>query len=220
MSVRIGKGRLSNSGRSSSRPSVLFNAGSARVPSASRDYGGGLFGPASWLSSANLWEKMASRRWAASFLDNCSNSLIAEVLSRMKACLSTGELPTCLHEIVILSCGRSLGDRPRELSPGRLMPYVKEGCLRSQRGCTPGRSTAPHSSRRLASSGAYPPAFSLLLMWQLRSAQKPTSIRSREHARLSKSTPGDGEGMFGTPFAYIRSGATPCPASLRSSTQG
>ena len=162
---------------------------------------------------------MASRRWAAS-LDNCSNSLVAEVkLSWVNlASLSTGGLPTCLsHGIVILSCGRSLGDRLRELPTG-LLPYVKEGLSRKVPAQPTGmhtRSTAPHSSRSLASSGAYLPAFSFLLMWRLRSAQKPTSIRSKEHARLSTSAPGDGEGiMFGTHFACIRSGATPCPASI------
>ena len=61
--------------------------------------------------------------------------------------------------------------------------------------------TAPHSSLSLAISGAYLLSFSSFLMWQLRSAQKPSSIRIREHNCLSKSVTGDGEGIFGTPFA-------------------
>ena len=60
------------------------------------DYGGGSLGP-SWLISADLCERMASRRWASASLDSCSNSLPGRstvVLPWAKACLSTGGLPS------------------------------------------------------------------------------------------------------------------------------
>ena len=160
-------------------------------------YGGGSLGP-SWLISADLCERMASRRWAAS-LDSCSNSLAAVVLSWAKACLSTGGLPSLqdCDDLVLLRA-----------SPGR---YAERAAANSVAVCerrVPAQPTgihtkytAPHSSLSLAISGAYLLAFSSLLMWQLRSAQKPSSIRIREHNCLSKSVPGDGEGIFGTPFA-------------------
>ena len=177
---------------------MLFNHCSARVPSPSRGVWRGSLGP-SWLISADLCERMASRRWAAS-LDSCSNILVAVVLSWAKACLSTGGLPSSpdCDDLVLL-----------RVSPGR---YAERAVASSIAVCgrrVPAQPTgmhtkytAPHSSLSLAISGAYLLSFSsFYLMWQLRSAQKPSSIRIREHNCLSKSVTGDGEGIFGTPFA-------------------
>ncbi len=47
---------------------------------------------------------------------------------------------------------------------------------------------------------------------QPRSLQKPISTMMRVHCFLSKEV-GLGEGVFGTPLAYMRSGDVPCPAS-------
>ncbi len=73
-------------------------------------------------------------------------------------------------------------------------------------------STLPQYFLRVAMRGEYFSVFSSSLMSQPRSLQNPISMMMIVHYFLLKEV-GSGEGVFGNPLAYTRSGVVPCPAS-------
>ena len=136
--VGVGEGRLSKKlDEVTAAPQCYLITVALGFPLRRGGYGGGSLGP-SWLISADLCVRMASRRWAAS-LDSCSNSLVAVVLSWAKACLSMGGLPSSpdCDDLVLL---RVSPGRYAERAVARSIAVCErrpEGCLHSQRGCTP-----------------------------------------------------------------------------------